>query len=91
MLIKFKADHYRPAIERVEVLRETDCFIFIKDPLRRGEYRESKGNYYNTFDAAKAALLALAIKRRQSAVWNLEHAQAALDEVQPMLPPTEAI
>lgn len=65
---------YRPAPKRYEVASETKCFVTVI-AIHRGEQyqrRMSKDNFYDTFDAAKEAM----IKRVK---WRVSAAQSELD------------
>jgi hypothetical protein len=56
-MIKYKIVGWRDEIEAVEVIRETDKFVVIVRSWGKGERRESKDDYFDTFEEAKAELI----------------------------------
>ncbi|MES0444923.1 MAG: hypothetical protein ABUJ92_00120 [Desulfobacterales bacterium] len=61
-MIKYKASwKYSFTVEKVEVTRETECYVFVDCDgwaKKRKESKRADGyKYYDSFDEAKAALL----------------------------------
>jgi len=69
-------------IEAVEVLRETDKMVFLPGRGRSKEEREAKRsdyqNWFDSWDEAKAFLVADAEKAVEAARMNLERAKGKL-------------
>ena len=80
-------------IEAVEVLRETEKTVFLPGRGRRNEEREAKRsdyqNWFDSWDDAKAFLVAGAERKVETARMNLERAKGKLGQLRGMREPTD--
>lgn len=84
-MVKYKIDKFayglNPPIVRVEIVRETAQFVVLppRTNWSNREYREAKdGNYFDTFDEAKAELVRRRQQKHDYALQSLEDARKAL-------------
>lgn len=94
MLTKYKITgrHPEAKIEKVEVLRETAQYVFVPTHKTKsnpsGERRELKqsewAEYYDTWDAAHAALTVKAARQVMNARRSLELANSLAENVKSM-------
>lgn len=89
MTTKYKTERHGVVIIPLQILRETDQFVYVK--AGQGERRESKVNQYShlhdTWEDAHAFLLERTERRLQSARINLQHAQGEHGNVKGMRKP----
>jgi hypothetical protein len=88
---KYKTRRRQTSIEEVEIIRETDFFVYLPAGYRKsGERRESKNseyeNYFDTWEQAHASLLNRAENKVGSARIELSKAESELQTVQGMKP-----
>jgi len=89
-IFKFKVSNknYRPTIEKVEIVRETNACVFLPSNFGGSPRRESKSsdwaNYFDTFDQAKDFLISHWEKILESKRRSLESAKGTFGNVKGM-------
>ena len=83
-MIKFHTPTWVIRIERVEIIRETEKFVVLTYGGR--ERRESKDNYFDSWDQAHQHLLDKAARTVESEKRSLDYANQKLVEVQQLKP-----
>lgn len=97
-ITKYKTKWSKNSIERVEVLRETEAFVYVSTDgwtkSGKGERRQAKlgefAQYHNTWADAHAYLMADAENSVTHARSRLEQAKGHLGNIKGMKPPKEA-
>lgn len=92
-MTKFKTSSWRLDIQEVEILKETEHFVFIAHKDCASSYREAKrsdsGGYYDSFEEAKAALIEAKELRVRSYRDGLQHYEKELEQVLKLTAPVK--
>lgn len=96
-MIKYRWQTYgsKPSITTVEVLRETEHFVYIKTApgwSPRQERRERKdGSYFDTWEAAHAAMIAHLQRAIESETKRIDYAHGRIAETQRIIASARAL
>lgn len=90
-MTKYKTSSWRLDIQEVEILKESEHFVFIDHKDCASSYREAKrsdsGGYYDTFEEAKAALIETKERKVESYRNGLQHYEMELEKVRSLTAP----
>lgn len=81
-MIKYKTGGYKIFIEKVEIKRESDFFVFFKDGSREKKHSVHYSNYFDTFQQAKKFLLKRQKQAYQRAKENLLKVEEILKTIE---------
>lgn len=87
MTIKWKVERWYKEPERLEVINETECFVTAKDTFFTQPRRMKKEGIYETFEAAKQAMIEGARQRIENAKCELKRAEESLSKIESLKEP----
>ena len=79
-MIKYKTYcYFKPAIDRVEIIKETDKYVFFKD--RREAKCNGHKRYFDSFEDAKSFLVGVYKDRLRRSIESLHSAERSLEYI----------